>query len=65
MDRVFEFQPRAFSLCRAMRLFNGGYLILHPSHAYRTLRQYGNVVGTCKCLIFHIGDSTQLLHWDA
>jgi hypothetical protein len=38
MDRLFEFHPRAFSLCRAMRLVISGYSIFRPSHAYRTLR---------------------------
>jgi hypothetical protein len=32
-----------------------------PSYAYHTLRQYGNVVGTSKCIIFYIGDPIFLL----
>jgi hypothetical protein len=30
-----------------------GFRVL-PPYAYRTLREYGNVVGTCKCIVLYI-----------
>jgi hypothetical protein len=62
MVRAFEFQPRrAFSPYCAMVIgrlgvFNFAFVAEVSSSPFLCISQYGNVVGTCKCAIFYIGD---------
>ena len=65
MDRTFKFQSRfsvSFHLfCngdRSLGVFDFSFVAEVLSSAFHTLpsRQYGNVVSTCKCIIFYLGD---------
>ena len=60
MDRAFEFQPLFPLLCDgdwSLGLHSLQRFRVLPSYAYHTLRQYENVVGTCKRIISYICDS--------